>query len=143
MSGSAPSPLVSGPETPYVVDAVDGLLRGDRLAARLALLAGAEVAGWSAIAHRLDVAGRALAVDAGLWDPPDTTGGGSAQRGDIVVLPGLDTSTGFADEAATAEVIDRWTSGAESSLPLDRIWPSLAVVAWLVDRAGYPPQVVA
>ena len=140
--------MVSGPETPYVVDALDHLLRGDRVAARVALLEGAEVAGWRAIAHRLDVAGRALAVDAGLWDPPDRSGGGSARRGDIVVLPGLDTSSGFAgglddDDAAAAEVIDRWTSGVGSSLPLDRIWPSLTVVAWLVDRAGYPPEVVA
>ncbi len=148
MSGSAFSPLVSGPETPFVVDAVDGLLRGDRVAARVALLEGAEVAGWSAIAHRLDVVGRALAVDAGLWDPSDPAGDGSAQRGDIVVLPGLDTSSVFADdvdapEFAAAEVIHLWTTGDGSALPLDRIWPSLTVVAWLVERAGYPPEVVA
>ncbi len=148
MSGSAFSSLASGPETPFVVDAVAGLLRGDRVAARIALLEGAEVAGWSAIAHRLDIAGRALAIDAGLWDPPGPAGNGSAQRGDIVVLPGLDTSSGFTDGvgapvAAAAEVIHLWTTGDGSALPLDRIWPSLTVVAWLVERAGYPPEVVA
>ncbi len=141
MSGSVSSPSVSGPETPFVVGAVAHLLDGDLVRARMALLRGADAVGWHAIALRLDVAGHALLVDAGLWDPPDAAGDGSARRGDIVLLPGLDTSTWSVDEAA--DVLERWTTGTTAPAPLNRIWTSLGVVAWLIDRAGYPPEVVA
>lgn len=135
MSGSASSPLENGPETPYVVAAIDALLRADVVGARLALIDGAEVTSWQALAHRLDVAGHALAVDAGL----DVSG-----SDDVVLLPGLDTSSWAEhhDDSAVA-LIARWTRGDHAGgIPLDHVWPSLSLVAWLVDRAGYPAEVI-
>lgn len=135
LSGSS-SRLLNGPESSYVVAAIDALLRHDRVGARVALLDGAEVAGWEAIAHRLDVAGRALAVDAGLRSEDDTD--------EIVLLPDLDTSSWVAgDDREAGAVLTRWSSpGSGDPLPAELVWSSLAVVAWLVDRAGYPAQVV-
>lgn len=135
MSGSASSPLENGPETPYVVAAIDALLRADVVGARLALIDGAEATSWEAVAHRLDVAGHALAIDAGLEIP---------RSDDVVLLPGLDTSSWAEhhDDGAVA-LLARWTDGVGSGgIPLDHLWPSLSLVAWLVDRAGYPAEVV-
>ena len=135
LSGSAGS-LTNGPESPFVVDAVDAVLTGDANRARAALIEAAEVASWEAVAHRLDVVGRALALDAGL---------SSDDAGDeIVLLPDLDTSSWIAGNASDAAVLlSRWSSAeARDELSTDLVWPSLAVVAWLVDRAGYPAQVV-
>ena len=128
-------PLRNGPESCHVVDAIDALLREDVTAARAALIAGAEECGWPAVAHRLDVAGRALALDAGMRSGGDDT---------IVVLPDLDT-TGWLRPAAqdAPTILDRWASSdLEGELPADLVWSSLALVAWLVDRAGYPAQVI-
>lgn len=145
MSDSASRPLVNGPESSCVVAAVDALLADDVVAAREALVAGAARFGWAAIAHRLDVVGRALATDAGLSDEP-----GPGHDGSIVLLPGLDTSAwvrGNEDPAhvgRAAEVLARWTAdeALDRDVDMERIWSSLAVVTFLVDRAGYPAQVV-
>ncbi len=135
MSGSTTSPLENGPETPYVVAAVDALLRSDIVGARLALIDGADATSWEAVAHRLDVAGHALAVDAG-FHAPDSD--------DVVLLPGLDTSSWAHRGAGAAELIARWAHGQRAEgLPLDCVWPSVTLVAWLVERAGYPAEVVA
>lgn len=134
LSASADS-LTNGPESPFVVDAVDAVLTGDATRARAALIEAAEVASWEAVAHRLDVVGRALALDAGL---SDDTGD------DIVLLPDLDTSSWVGGDATdAAALLRRWSSAeAGDDLSTDLVWPSLAIVAWLVDRAGYPAQVV-
>ena len=135
LSGSADS-LSNGPESRFVVEAVDALLTGDVTRARAALIEAAGVASWEAVAHRLDVVGRALALDAGL-----SSGDGDDE---IVLLPDLDTSSWVAGNATDAAVLlSRWSSAeAGDELSNDLVWPSLAVVAWLVDRAGYPAQVV-
>jgi hypothetical protein len=140
MSGSTASPLENGPETPFVVEAVDALLRSDVVAARLALIEGAEATSWAAIAHRLDVAGHALAVDAGLHVPADDDPG----RDEILLLPGLDTSSWAADEgSAVAGLIARWTTDDQpADLPLEQVWSTLVVVSWMVERAGFPAEVV-
>ena len=136
MSGSTSMPLHNGPESSYVIDAVDAMLRRDVVAARLALIAGAEATGWEAIAHRLEVAGRALAVDAGLRDGHDAD--------HIVLLPDLDTSSWSQVRHDAADVLSRWIADEPDAdeAAVDRVWSALALVTWLVDRAGYPPQVV-
>ena len=136
MSGSTRMSLRNGPESGFVIDAVDAMLRHDLAAARMALVSGAEATGWEAIAHRLDVAGRALAVDAGLRDGPESD--------HIVLLPDLDTSAWSEVRHEAGDILGQWTSGepAPAEPAVDRVWPSLVLVAWLVDRAGYPPQVV-
>ena len=136
MSGSTRMTLRNGPESGFVVDAVDALLRHDAAAARMALISGAEATGWEAIAHRLDVAGRALAVDAGLRDGPESD--------HVVLLPDLDTSAWSEVHHDAGDILSQWTSGepAPTEPPVDRVWPSLLLVAWLVDRAGYPAEVV-
>lgn len=143
MSGSASSPLENGPETPFVVEAVDALLRSDVVAARLALIEGAEATSWSAIAHRLDVAGHALAVDAGLR-VPDAHDDDRSGDDEILLLPGLDTSSWAADQGNTAaELIARWTTDDEpAELPLEQVWSTLVLVTWMVERAGFPAEVV-
>jgi hypothetical protein len=134
LSGSADS-LSNGPESPFVVEAVDAVLTGDVTRARASLIAAADAASWEAVAHRLDVVGRALALDAGLSSDDDD---------EIVLLPDLDTSSWVAGSAADAAVLlSRWSNAdTADELSTDLVWPSLAVVAWLVDRAGYPAQVV-
>jgi hypothetical protein len=136
MSGSSSAPLMNGPESAFVVAAVDAMLRRDLAAARKALVDGAEATGWEAIAHRLDVAGHALAVDAGLQDDHPTD--------HIVLLPDLDTSSWTTGRDDAIELLTRWTADdfRPDDTAVDRVWSSLAVVTWLVDRAGYPAEVV-
>ena len=134
LSGSD-EPVLHAPESGFVVDAVDALLRRDTTGARLALLDAAAAVGWPAVAHRLDVAGRALAIDAGL----------SAGTDDVIVLLPDDASQWPAgDPADAAVVLSRWSSGstAGTALPLDQLWSALGAVTWLVERAGYPAEVV-
>ncbi len=125
-----------------MVEAVDALLRSDVVAARLALIEGAEATSWSAIAHRLDVAGHALAVDAGLRVPADAAD--PAAQDEIVLLPGLDTSSWAADQSdVAAALIARWTADEErADLPLEQVWSTLVLVSWMVERAGFPAEVV-
>lgn len=143
MSGSASTPLENGPETPFVVEAVDALLRSDVVAARLALIEGADATSWAAIAHRLDVAGHALAVDAGL-QAPSTDDSEDSGEDEIVLLPGLDTSSWALGQGdAAAELIARWRTDDESTdIPLEQVWSTLVLVSWFVDRAGFPAEVV-
>ena len=136
LSPSADSELHNGPESCYVVDAVDALLRDDLVGARMALIQGADLCGWPAVAHRLDVAGRALALDAGVW---------SGDRDEILVLPDLDTSAwaGPTAEDDAFKLLGRWAAPEPSGdLPSEMVWSSLALVTWFVDRAGYPAEVV-
>lgn len=135
MSGSDGSAL-HGAGSEFVVDAVDALLRRDVTGARVALLEGAGAVGWVAMAHRIDVAGRALALDAGL----------SASDHDVVVLlPDDETQWLAGDPVEVAAILSRWSSGrtAGSDLPTIQLWPALGAVVWLVERAGYPAEVVA
>ena len=136
MSGSSNPSLMNGPESAFVVEAVDAMLRRDLAAARKALVDGAEVTGWEAIAHRLDVAGHALAIDAGLQDDHGND--------HIVLLPDLDTSAWSTGRDDAIELLTRWTSDdfRSDDVAVDRVWASLAVLTWLVDRAGYPAEVV-
>lgn len=153
MSGSTSFSSGTGPETRFVIDAVDALMRSDVVGARLALIEGADATSWSAIAHRLDVVGHALAVDAGLRsgdngvdaDHPADKDGAPAALDEILLLPGLDTSSWAVPHTEFAEaLIRRWSTESDrNDLPLDRVWSTLAVVTWLVERGGYPAQVVA
>lgn len=151
LSTPAAAPLVNGPESTFVVTAVDALLRNDVIGARMALIEGAGVHGWGAIAHRLDVVGHALAIDAGLGRTPDRRPDAAGSLGEpvddtdvVVLLPDVDTSKWTDSDVDTAhELMTRWSNQIrDDALPVDRVWSSLAVVAWLVEQAGYPPQVV-
>lgn len=127
--------LTNGPESPYVVDAIDSLLRGDVTAARLALIEGAEISSWAAIGHRLDVVGRALTADAGitLATVPD----------EVDLVPDVLATTVDHVDAEVPSLLARWCIvDPPVALPITDIWPSLAVVAWMVSRAGYPAEVV-
>lgn len=136
MSESGDEGLANGPESAYVVTSIDAILHGDLIVARMALIEAAEHVGWPAVAHRLDVVGRALTADAGMTEDtvPD----------EIDLEPELVASTIAASERGVHELLARWCHGIEESgdLPVDEVWPSLALVAWLVDRAGYPAEVV-
>ena len=92
-----PTLLANGPESRFVVEAIDALLRSDVVAARLALIEGADALGWPAIAHRLDVAGHALAFDAGFCSDRDADNS-------VLLLPGVDTSQW---NAVSAEIASR------------------------------------
>lgn len=126
--------LVNGPESRHVVAALEALLDGDRDAARHALDHGAEISSWAAVTHRLDVAGRALAADDPAPPPPPV---------------------GEVGAEAAATVFDAWVRGeglpvsidltsdhADPGSSADRAWAGLGVLAALVDRSGFPPQVV-
>jgi hypothetical protein len=148
MSGSAGA-LASGPESRYVVDALTGLLDGSPRAASAQLGAGASATSWASVLHRLDVAGRALALDAGLMpaDAPATA----------LRVAALAAATGVDPLPASIDgVVAAWTrgegipvsvdlsGGAVDTLPDDeRAFGACLVLAHLVDQAGYPPQVVA
>lgn len=123
-----------------MVDSVDSLLRGDVRAARATLIAGGEAVGWEAIGHRLDVVGRALAFDA-CNDFGDETG---AFRLVAEVNAWSDDTT--IDLIDVPDILDRWCEpvrdGEPPSTPSHQIWTALALVSWLVERAGYPAEVV-
>lgn len=143
---SAPgSPLANGPESRFVVEAIDAILRDDVVAARVALIEAAHLVGWPAVAHRLDVAGRALAVDAG-FDGPDLA---HPERVDAfpshdpdLDLAELDSMARDHGASHASDVYERWSAGADDDLPVAEVWASLNVVAWLVAQAGYPAEVV-
>lgn len=134
-SAAGAGALANGPESHFVVEAVDALLRGDVVGARMALIAGADVAGWGAVAHRIDVAGRALTTDAGLT--PETV------PDEIDLVPEVLASTVRDSQARAPHLLGRWSDPATTGdLPLESVWPSLAMLAWLVDQAGFPAEVV-
>lgn len=127
--------LVNGPESRHVVDAVDALLVNDLARARTALEQAADVVGWDAVAHRLDVVGRALAGDAGV--------GPQAVPPEVDLVPSILATTITEPTVDAPRVLDRWQAGEDTAAAtIDDVWPSLAVVAWLVDTAGFPAEVV-
>jgi len=141
--------LASGPESRFVVDALGCLLDGSADGATRTLGAGAAATSWAAVLHRLDVAGRALTLDAGLLpaDAAVTTRSVAALAASVGVdplPPGVD------------EVVAAWTRGDGLPVGVDlparavdvvgedvRALGACVVLAWLVDHGGYPPQVVA
>lgn len=141
--------LASGPESSFVVAALGSILDGDAGTGRRHLDAGAEATSWTAVLHRLDVAGRALALDAELvpTDVPDH----------VVDVRALARAAGEVDPPPGLGVVLRaWSrgDGVPVSVDLDRGevdttperlqgWAAGLVLAWLVDRSGFPPQVVA
>lgn len=128
-----PSGLANGPESRHVVAGVDALLEGDILRARFALIEAAEVAGWTAVAHRLDVAGRALAADAGI---------GVDGPGLVDALPEL-IGCAWVDAAGVADVsavLATWVEG--ETIELASMWAAMRALGWLVQRAGFPAAVV-
>lgn len=140
--------LASGPESPFVVAAIGSLLDGDAAGARSQLLSGAAATSWRAVLHRIDVAGRALALDAELH--PDHVPTWRTKVVELAHDAGLD-----AIPAAVGDVLDAWSRGDDVSVVIDldraevtvgedpRAWAAGLVLAWLVDRSGFPPQVVA
>ena len=140
--------LASGPESPFVVAAIGSLLDGDADAARSQLAAGATATSWGAVLHRIDVAGRALALDAELH--PDHVPTWRTKVADLAHDAGVD-----AIPADVGAVLDAWSRGEDVSVVIDldrgevtvggepRAWAAGLVLAWLVERSGFPPQVVA
>lgn len=120
MSHSAAGPpsrstrFAPGPEVPYLVAAVAALLVEDTSAATGALNDAVTASSWAAVEHRVEVVGRALVVDAEL----------EPSRG-----PHPD-GVHLGDERTDEE---RWSA----------TWTGLQVIASLVKRAGYPPEVLA
>lgn len=141
--------LASGPESHFVVDALGFLLDGRPDAAVDELAEGAQATSWAAVLHRLDVAGRALALDAGLQ--PGDAPGAVLRVAALAAASGVDPLPPRIDHVLAA-----WSEGrgipvdvdldVGSVDPLDdgqRALGACLVLAWLVDHLGYPPQVVA
>ncbi len=141
--------VVNGPESRHVADAVEALLDRDADGARRRLVEGARTTSWAAIVHRLDVAGRALAQDARL-DPDDAPSWATH----VAVLAGA--AHVDAVPSGLVEVLAAWSRGdgipvavdlstgqIDARSELTRAWTGTIVLAWLVDRSGFPPQVVA
>ncbi len=141
--------LASGPESRYVVDALSSVRDGHAPDGRNELVAGAHATSWAAVLHRLDVAGRALVLDAGLT-PADVPAG-------AVQVAALATTSGVASlPVGTDAVLAAWSRGDGVPVDIDlttgevdvepgadRAWSAALVLAWLVERSGYPPQVIA
>lgn len=141
--------LASGPESRYVVDALDSVLAGRCADARDDLVAGARSTSWADVLHRLDVAGRALAFDAAME--------GRADPSDPSRVAALAASCGVDPlPSGTDEILDAWGRGdgvpvcidlttdeVDDEPESDRAWAATLVLAWLVERSGFPPQVVA
>lgn len=141
--------LASGPESRFVVDALTSVLDGHGDDAQGRLAAGAAATSWTDVLHRLDVAGRALALDAALM-PAD-------------VPASVDLVAAFAGSAGVERlpagavaVLGAWSQGRGIPVPIDLTidqvdtspetdcaWAATLVLAWLVQRSGFPPQVVA
>ncbi|MFP5578459.1 MAG: hypothetical protein ACLGIZ_09500 [Acidimicrobiia bacterium] len=141
--------LASGPESPFVVDALDSLLDGRGADARRQLGAGAAATSWADVLHRLDVAGRALALDAALEGCD--AGVDAARVAALAASCGVDPLP-----SGTAHILDAWCRGDGVPVTVDltadeldaepeseRAWAATVVLSWLVDRSGFPPQVVA
>lgn len=127
--------LANGPESRHVVDAVDAVLRGDVASARSALITCAAEVGWEAIGHRLDVAGRALTLDAGYTPATIPL--------EIDLVPEVLESTLDVLHEQAPRVVARWQHPeGPGPVDLDEVWPALVLVAWLVDEAGFPAEVV-
>lgn len=125
--------LVRGPESRLVIEAVDALTRGERDTARTIVRKAVEAVGWQAVGHRLDVAGRNLTIDAdisvdgpGVVDAlPELIGCHWVESGELYWV---------------SAVLATWCeAGAVES---DQLWSATLALAWLVDRAGFPAEVV-
>ena len=134
--GGEPSPvsdlsdaraLVNGPESRFVIEALEALEDGDDALAEASLAAGAVATSWAAVLRRLDVAGRAL-----LADDPDAT-----QQAPVGVV----IERWAAGEGVPASV-DLTTGAVDARTDAERAWDGLAALGWLVARSGFPPQVV-
>ena len=141
--------LASGPESRFVVDAVGSILDGDGDAGRELLIAGAHVTSWAAVLHRLDVAGRALTLDAALV-PADTAVWSEhvaalAASAHVDPLPsGIpDVLGAWSRNEGVPVAIDLRSEAVDLSPEDTRVWAAGLVLAWLVERSGFPPQVVA
>lgn len=141
--------LASGPESRFVVDAIASILDGHGETGWDELVAGAEATSWAAILHRLDVAGRALALDAAL--APAAAGTSAehvaalARRAHVDPLPvGIPDVLGAWSRGDGVPVtVDLATGSVDTSAEESRAWAAGLVLAWLVDQSGFPPQVVA
>jgi hypothetical protein len=141
--------LASGPESRFVVGALASVLDGHGPAGRDELVAGATATSWAAVLHRVDVAGRALALDAGLT-PADAFHCAphvAAFAAACGVNP-LPAGTGATLEAwcrgdGVPVAIDLTTGQLDAEPEMSRAWAAALVLAWLVERSGFPPQVVA
>lgn len=141
--------LASGPESHFVVDALGSLLDGQVAVASGHLAAGAAATSWAAVLHRLDVAGRALTLDASLLPADAATT--AVRVAALAASAGVDPLPSGIDEVVAA-----WTRGDGVPVSVDlpagsvdvvredaRALGACLVLAWLVDHGGYPPQVVA
>lgn len=139
--------LASGPESRYVVAAIGHVLEGSGSAGRASLDAGAARTSWAAVLHRIDVAGRALALDAGL-DPAD------ARRWSLQVAATADAA-GCEVPGGVDAVLAAWSAGEGVPVAIDllagsvdrlpeddRAFAACLVLAWLVEVSGFPPEVV-
>ena len=141
--------LASGPESRFVVDALSSVLDGRGPDGRSELTAGADATSWAAVLHRLDVAGRALAFEAAIapCDLPADTGRAAtfaAARGVDPLPVGIDRILDAWCRGDGVPVTIDLTTGEVDVVPEpDRAWAATLVLAWLVDRSGFPPQVVA
>lgn len=141
--------LTSGPESRFVVDALSSVLDGQGPAGRDELVAGAGATSWAAVLHRLDVAGRALVLDAGLTaaDVPAAAVrvAALAATSGVDVLPsGTDAVLAAWSQGVGVPVdIDLTTGQVDAAPEADRAWSAALVLAWLIERSGYPPQVIA
>lgn len=141
--------VAGGPESRHVVDALGSLLDGDGAHGRRHLRQGAARTSWAAMLHRLDVAGRALALDAGL--SPADAGSWAREAAELGAAAGVDPVP-----AGIEQVLDAWSRGHGLPVSVDlesrevdgmpdeeRAFGACLALAWLVDRSGFPPQVVA
>lgn len=141
--------LASGPESRFVVDALGSVLGGHASTGRAELEAGAAATSWADVLHRLDVAGRALALDAAMT--PGDALSAPAHVAALAATAGVDRLP-----RGTDHVLQAWCRGDGVPVGIDllsgaldpepdseRAWAATLVLAWLVDRSGFPPQVVA
>lgn len=141
--------LASGSESRFVVEALGSILEGQGSAAREGLVAGAGSTSWAAMLRRLDVAGRALALDAEL--APTDVPAWSIHVAALAASAGVDPLP-----PGTADVLLAWSRGdgvpVQIDLTTDEVgvapegesaWVATLVLACLVERSGFPPQVVA
>lgn len=144
MSGTSTevSETLQGIETPHVIDSVDALLAGRAHEARQCLAAAASATSWAAVAHRLEVAGRNIAGEVVSRSAlADLEASALAEHVDGSVEP-ADVLAGWWQGHTVAD-IDLHAETVDLSAEQDRIWTALVVVAWAIDRAGFPPQVIA
>ncbi len=141
--------LTSAPASRVVVEALGSVLDGDAATARDRLLAGAEATSWAAVLRRLDVAGRALTLDAAI--APSGARAWMAHVAALAAAAGVDPLP-----SGISDVLVAWSRGDGIPVQVDlttdqvgvvpeaeRAWAAMLVLACLVDRSGFPPQVVA